>query len=120
MTTPEKRCSVWRSFFARGEALEVFLTLLGGLLLAGLNGKVGLRAGNGRLARIAVLGDEVAGVAGELVIGYFTFGAATRRNHFVGADKMVFWRYTRLFGRHYCPTDRLLKHTPSSVLKKRH
>lgn len=39
--------------------------LVGEFLAAGLNREVGLAGGNDRLARVAVLNDQVAGITGE-------------------------------------------------------
>ena len=44
------------------------------LLPAGLDGEVLLGDGDLRLARVAVLGDQVAGEAGEVVISHFPDG----------------------------------------------
>lgn len=63
--------------------------ILDQFLLAGLDGKVALGEGDGFLARIAVLGNQVAGVAGEHEIVDETLGAATKFDHFRDATKMV-------------------------------
>ena len=52
-------------------------SLLDDFKFSGLNGKIGLGKGNFLFARVAVLGDEVAGVAGEHQIIYGTFPLAT-------------------------------------------
>jgi hypothetical protein len=59
------------------------------LLAACLHGKVRLPVGNDRLGRVAVLDDEVAGVAGEPVVRYPAGGTGAEFDHFVERDKMV-------------------------------
>lgn len=67
------------------------------LLLAGLDGEVALCEGDGFLAWVAVLGDQVAGVAGEHEVVDGALGTATKFDHFRDATKMVADRVTRGF-----------------------
>ena len=66
------------------------------LLATGLHGEVFLRLGNRGLARIAVLGDEIAREAGEVKIGYFAFTTRPEGDHFAGAGKVIRRVVTRL------------------------
>ena len=64
-------------------------SLLDDFQFPGLDGEVGLGKGDFLLVRVAVLGDEVAGVAGEHHTGYFPPAAGLKGDHFVGANEMV-------------------------------
>jgi hypothetical protein len=59
--------------FPQLQTFHVPLTRIADLLPAGLNGEVLLGQGNLGLARLAILGDQVAGEAGEMKIDHFTF-----------------------------------------------
>lgn len=61
---PGQGLELFGGLFAQFEAFEVGGVRVGHLLTAGLNGEVLLGVGDFRLARIAVLRDEVAGEAG--------------------------------------------------------
>lgn len=66
-------------------------------LLAGLDGEVALGKGNCFLARVAVLGDQVAGVAGEHEIFDGAFGAAADLDDFRDVTKMILRVVARRF-----------------------
>lgn len=53
------------------------------------NSKVALGKGNGLLAWVTVLGNEVAGVAGEHEVVNGTLGSLARLDHFRDATKMI-------------------------------
>ncbi len=59
------------------------------LLAAGLQGEVGLAVGDDRLGRIAVLHDQVAGVAGQVDVGHLAFGARADFDHIEDILEMV-------------------------------
>ena len=56
--------------------MKLRYALLDDLALARFHGKIGLGEGYLGLADIAVLGNQVAGVARELIINYWPFGNA--------------------------------------------
>ena len=58
-------------------------------LAAGLHGKVVLPCGNDAFGRIAVLHNQVAGIAGKAVIRHFALPAFSEGYHFVGFNKMM-------------------------------
>jgi hypothetical protein len=76
-------------FFAGGNALGVEKPLLDQLCATGLDGEIGLGEGDFLLARIAILGDEIAGIAGEHEIVNFTLRALAELDHFVDVNKMI-------------------------------
>lgn len=59
------------------------------LMQASLDGKVFLRMRNFRLARIAVLGNQVAGEAGEVVVINAPGTSRSETDHFANIGKMV-------------------------------
>ena len=64
---------------------------------AGLDGEVGLREGDFRLLRIAVLRDEITGEAGEHEVFDLALAAGAEVDHFVDVNKMVAARMTCRF-----------------------
>ena len=75
-------------------ALGLEQALFDQLRLAGLNGEVGLGKGNLLFPRVAILRNEVAGVAGEHDVVDLTAGAGADLDHFVDVNKMVGHRMT--------------------------
>lgn len=69
---------------------------LGHLLTSGLYGEIFLRFSDFRFARIAVLGDQITGKTGKLVVFDFSYGSRSDFDHFAGAGKMVLWVISRL------------------------
>lgn len=67
------------------------------LLLPRLQGKVALGKGDGLLPRVTVLGDEVAGVAGEHKVFDLALSALAVGDQFRDATKMVFRVVTSCF-----------------------
>ena len=59
------------------------------LLLAGLDGKIRHRKSDLILARIAILGDEIAGVARQHDIQHFLAGALRHWYRFRDVSKMI-------------------------------
>ena len=84
-------------FVTRRDALGFQKALLDEFGPAGLNGEIGLGEGDFLLSGIAVLGDEVAGIAGEHEIVNLTLAAGAEINHFVDVNKMVLDGMTRDF-----------------------
>ena len=74
---------------AGGDALGFEQALLDQLGTAGLDGEVGLGKGDLLLPGVAILGDEVAGVAGEHDVINLTPGAGADFDHFVDVNTMV-------------------------------
>ena len=68
---PGKGLELLRGLPPQFQPLKVGRQLIGQLLPAGLDGEVFLGRGNLRLLRIAILGDQVAGEAGKLVVRHF-------------------------------------------------
>jgi hypothetical protein len=66
--------------------------LVGQFLTAGLDSEVLLGLGNFWFTRIAVLGNEVAGEAGELVVIYKLHGSLATHDRFAGAGKVMLGR----------------------------
>ena len=95
-------------------------SILDHYLLTRLGGKVALGKSDGFLARIAVLGDEVTGVAGEHEVINRSFGAAAKFDHFRDATKMVRHRVTRCFEGLNGAVDRGLEVLPAGVSKRFH
>ena len=71
---------------AQFQPLQVGGQGVGQLLPAGLDGEVLLGVGDLGLARVAVLGDQVAGEAGEVVIGHFLHRALAPDDQFARAQ----------------------------------
>ena len=76
-------------FFAGLNPFGVQQPLLDDFGPAGLDGEVGLGEGDLLLSGITVLGDEVAGIAGEQDVLHLPGAARAERHHFVGVNKMV-------------------------------
>ncbi|MPN27671.1 hypothetical protein SDC9_175105 [bioreactor metagenome] len=81
-------------FVADGEPLLVFAQLPEGgvvrqFLAAGLDGKVSLAVGNDRLRGVAVLDDQVAGIAGEADVFDLPFCPRADVDHCEDILKMV-------------------------------
>ena len=74
---------------AGGDAHGFKEALLDQLRAAGLDGEVSLGKGDLLLPGIAILGDKVAGVAGEHDVINLTPGARADFDHFVDVNKMV-------------------------------
>lgn len=72
------------------------------------------------LARIAVLGDEVAGVAGEYEVFDAALGTATQSDHFRDATKMVSCVVTACSARLYGTFDGGLEIFPARVAQRLH
>jgi hypothetical protein len=90
---------------AQFQAFQIRGLRFGKLLLAGLNGKIFLRIDNFRLARVAVLRDEIASKARKLVIRYFALATRPEVNHFAGAGKMVGGIIARFLARNHRAHD---------------
>ena len=86
---PESSFSDWVSFLRALTRLGFGQPLLDHFLLAGLDGEVGLGEGNLLLGRIAVLGDQVAGIARQSNIVDFPLGTRAEIDHFPDIKKMV-------------------------------
>jgi len=84
-------------FFPGGDALGFLQTLLDQFRSTGLDGKIRLGEGNFLLLRVAILGDEVAGIPGEHDVFDLALGARTDFDHFVDVNKMVCHSMTRHF-----------------------
>ena len=92
--------------------------LLDDLLLAGLDGEVGLGKGDLLLGRVAVLSDQVAGVAGEGDVLDLPLGAGTKIDHFADIGKMVLRIITGSLASGYGLVDDLRKVLPLGVSQK--
>ena len=90
------------------------------LLLSCLNGKIGLADGNHLFARVAVLGDEVAGIARELVVLDLALGALAGLDHFRGLTKMILTCGSRSIPRHFRPLYCNREVFPAPVSQKLH
>ena len=77
------------SLFSQFQSFEVGRQLVREFLTTGLDSKVFLCLGDFGFARVTVLGDQVTGEAGQVVIGYFTSTSLTQFDHFAGAGKMI-------------------------------
>ena len=77
-----------QTFIVLGKTGEFFV--IRQLLPAGLHSKIGLTIGDNRLGGIAVLYNQIAGVAGQSDIGEFAFCARTDFDHFENILEMVF------------------------------
>lgn len=78
-------------FLPDGKPLLVFaqgFVVLHKFAFTRLDREVGLREGNGMLARIAIHRDEVAGVAGEVKVLQFACASIGHGRCFGGTDKM--------------------------------
>ena len=78
-----------RKFFPRLQPLPLVNARLDQLLLARLHGKVGHREGNGILARIAVLGCQVARIPGEGNVVHLSLRTLGQADHFADVSKMI-------------------------------
>ena len=92
------------------DAFGIQQALLDQLDASGLHSEVGYREREGVLAQIAVLGDQVAGVAGEGQIFDFALRALGQADHFADVSKMIrHWLSGLLAGRfgllNYCATE---------------
>ena len=67
------------------QPFEVGRQLVGQLLPTGLDGEILLGRGNLRLPRVAVLGNQIAGEAGKLVVFYLLDGSLAAGDRFAGA-----------------------------------
>jgi hypothetical protein len=85
------------------------------LLAAGLDGEVFLGLRNFGLARVAVLGDEVAGKTGKVVIIELSLAAGAQVDHFAGAGKMVFRVIARGLARDHRPFNGLGEAPPLGI-----
>lgn len=65
------------------------------LLLSRLDRKVALGEGDGLLARITVLSDEIAGIAGQHEVLNFALSTLSNIDHFRDATKMIAFRVIR-------------------------
>jgi hypothetical protein len=88
-------------------------------LAAGLDGEILLRFGNFRLARVAVLSNQVTGKAGEVVVFDIALTSLTYFDHFAGAGKMIMGLIYRLFTGCYRPLYSIVKPPPLAVTQKR-
>ncbi len=59
------------------------------LLSSGLDGKIGLSGSDNRLGRIAVLNNQITGIARKVKIFNRTLSTTTDSNHLVDFNKMV-------------------------------
>ena len=84
---------------------------------AGLNGERLLSQGNLRLARVAILSDQVTGESREMEIGHFLHRALTSDDRF--ARKAMVRIVTRLPARGYGLGDCLLEATPVAIAQQR-
>ena len=105
-------------FLAGGNAFGLEEALLDELGAAGLDREVGLSEGDLLLGGIAVLGDEVAPVAGEHDVGDLTLAAGAEFNHFVDVNKMVLDALIREFTGGFGLVDDLLKISPFCVAEE--
>ena len=103
---------------AQLQPLDIGGQLVGKLLPPGLDGKVFLRLGDLRLARVAVHGDEIAGEAGELVVLYRTAAPRAQFDHFAGAGKMVVGVVARLLTRAYGALNGILEPAPLAIAQQ--
>ncbi len=94
-----------------------FLTCL--ICSAGLNGKILLRVGNLRLARVAVLGDKVTCKTRKMVINHFLNSPLTANYRFARARKVMFRVIARLLARGRRLINRVLKAAPLGVTQQR-
>jgi hypothetical protein len=69
--------------------------------------KIGLPQRDDLFARIAVLHDEITGVAREFVINLFTLGAAPDGDHFADLNKMVIDRDAAVLAGKHGPFEHL-------------
>lgn len=76
-------------FLPDADAFRFGHALLDYFLFPGLYREIGLCKGDGLLAGIAVLGDEVAGISGQADILDFTTGPRPQVDHFAYMRKMV-------------------------------
>ena len=93
--------------------------MIGKLLAAGLDGEILLRPGDFRLAGVAVLGDEVTGKAGELVVIHHLDGAFAPGDRFAGTGKVMLRWISRLFTRGYATLYCLLESSPLAITQHR-
>lgn len=82
------------SFPAQEQTLLILIQsgegfLVGEFLAAGLNREVGLAGGNDRLARVAVLNDQVAGITGEGDVIDFALSSFARFDQFDNIVKLI-------------------------------
>lgn len=90
-------------FVARGDAIDIEEALFDDFLFAGLDGEVGLGKGDFAFGGVAILGNEVASVAGEGNVVNFPDGTTAKRDHFPDIGKWsvietpAFWQATFAF-----------------------
>ena len=89
------------------------------LLLSCLNGKIGLADGNHLFARVAVLNDEIAGIAGQHEIVNLSLCAAADCNHFADIGKMVFDGISAVLARFFCTFYHFRKTPPLGIFQYR-
>jgi len=88
-------------------------------LTAGLYSEIFLCLGDFGFSRVAVLGNEVAGEAGELVIVNHLNRTFTARDRFAGAGKVMLRAVARGFARSHGAFDRVFKAAPLAVAQQR-
>ena len=83
-----------------------------------LESKVGLRKGDFLFFGIAVLRNQVAGVASEHNVIHLALAARTEIDHFVDLNKMVGERVIRNLAGSFCLADDRRKVTPFHIAKE--
>ena len=100
---------------AQFQPLHVGGGLIAQLLAARLDCEILLRMRDLGFARVAILGDQVAGEAGEVVVLYLALAAGAEVDHIAGAGKMVCWVVARGLARDHGSLDGLFKAPPLAV-----
>ena len=86
---PDNSFSDKDQFLTGLKTFNLFNPLFDQLDLSGLYGKIGLSKGDLDLARVPILGDEIAGVAGEYDVVNFTLRTGADLDHFADVSKMI-------------------------------
>jgi hypothetical protein len=84
-----QRLEFFGRLFTQFQPLQIGLGLIAQFLPSRLDGKVFLCLGDLGFARVAVLGNQIAGEAGKPVVVYLTFAALADFDHFAGTGKMI-------------------------------
>ena len=114
-----ERLELFTGLLAQIKPLHVGGSLVAKFLPPGLDCEVFLGMGNFRFARVAVLGDEVAGEAGKVVIINHLNRTFTAGDRFAGAGKVMLRAIARGFARSHGAFDRVFKAAPLAVAQQR-
>lgn len=115
---PRRLPQCWAAVAAQVEPFAVGGQSVGKFLAPGLDGEIFLGVGDLGFSRVAVLGNQVAGEAGEVEIVYITRAAGAEFDHFAGVGKMVSRRVPRLDARGLGAIDGVGEAAPLTVAEK--